>query len=189
VNGIIIEQSAEQATKAVAFHKHAELESIRLVKSRCVGASEPVASVPAILVGFNHKAKVVEAPEGTVRIEIDFRMEGFEKPVPEAQQPSAGSDEAAKPNKRVILVDCTLSAEYKLNPGYVAEPEDVKAFKDGNAVFNCWPYFREFLQNTLIRMNWPPLTAPFMRLQPKPKSAAVEGGSTAIPRVIQEAEQ
>jgi hypothetical protein len=189
VNGIVIEQSAEQAKRAVAFHKHAELESIRLVKSRCVGASEPLASGPAILVGFNHRAKVIEAPEGTVRIEVDFRMEGFEKPAPGAEPPSAGAEAPAKPGKPAILVDCTLSAEYKLNPGYVPEPEDVKAFKDGNAVFNCWPYFREFLQNTLTRMNWPPLTAPFMRLQPKPKPATIGGGATAIPGATQKAEQ
>ena len=45
----------------------------------------------------------------------------------------------------------------------------MKAFQNGNAIFNLWPYFRECLQNNLQRMGLPPLTAPFLRLQLKPK--------------------
>ena len=54
--------------------------------------------------------------------------------------------------------------------GFEIASEHVKAFKDGNAIFNAWPYFREYLRNNLQRMGMPPLTAPFLRLQPKPKS-------------------
>jgi hypothetical protein len=35
-------------------------------------------------------------------------------------------------------------------------------------IFNCWPYFREYLQSTVTRMNLLPLTVPLLRLLPKP---------------------
>lgn len=33
-------------------------------------------------------------------------------------------------------------------------------FKDQNLPVNTWPYFREFVHNTVLRMGWPPFIAP-----------------------------
>ena len=67
----------------------------------------------------------------------------------------------------VVSVHCAIRADYELDKGYQPTPEEIEAFSESNAVFNCWPYFRELVQNTLARMNYPPLSIPFLRLVPK----------------------
>lgn len=41
--------------------------------------------------------------------------------------------------------------------------ENVRAFGELNGVFNAWPYWREFVQATTVRMGLPPLTVPVYR--------------------------
>ena len=36
-------------------------------------------------------------------------------------------------------------------------------FRDINLPYNSWPYFREFVQSMMQRMNIPPLTLPFLK--------------------------
>jgi hypothetical protein len=84
-----------------------------------------------------------------------------------------------KEHSEVIAITCQLRVEYELADGYNPSPEEVTAFKDGNAIFNCWGYLREYVQNTVARMNFPPVALPFLRLAPKPTSAVVAGDSMA----------
>ncbi len=66
-----------------------------------------------------------------------------------------------------LNIAATILAEYQLAEGFVPTLEEQKAFLDVNAAFNCWPYWREFVQSTAGRMNLPPLTVPFFRVRPK----------------------
>ena len=70
----------------------------------------------------------------------------------------------------VVSVHCVIQADYELDEGYEPTADEIGAFAESNAVFNCWPYFRELAQSTLTRMNYPPLSIPFMRLVPKSPS-------------------
>ena len=65
---------------------------------------------------------------------------------------------------------------YDLRPGYVPPQQELDAFKDGNAIFHCWPYTRELVQSMTMRMGLPIPPLPFLRLAPKPepKKAAVK---------------
>ena len=36
-------------------------------------------------------------------------------------------------------------------------------FRERNLPINTWPYFREFVHNSLMRMGWPPFIAPVFR--------------------------
>jgi hypothetical protein len=67
----------------------------------------------------------------------------------------------------MFSLHCMFRADYELEEGYEPTPEEIGAFAESNAVFNCWPYFRELVQSTLARMNYPPLSIPFLRLVPK----------------------
>jgi len=40
------------------------------------------------------------------------------------------------------------------------------AFARTNAIFNVWPYWREFVQSATVRLGLPALTLPLFRLQP-----------------------
>jgi hypothetical protein len=56
---------------------------------------------------------------------------------------------------------------YQLRPGFAPTAEQINAFKDGNAIFNCWPYCRQYVQEMIQRMGYPPLTLPFLRVVTK----------------------
>lgn len=172
---IIIQQTAEEARLAFELHTHAEIDSVRLRKARVASRSilDPVSGPVALRFWF--KARQVQAPNGVLRLQIVFRLSGEqEKAVSERES------EAAK--EPLVLVECTWELDYRLAEGYQPAPSTVRAFKDGNAIFTCWPYFREYLQNTVTRMNLPPLTVPLLRLMPKPpakKTAGRQPGSRA----------
>ena len=158
---VIIQQTAEEARLAFELHTHAEIDSVRLRKARVASRSilDPVSS--PIALRFGHKARQVQAPKGVLRLEIDFRLSGEQEDAVSEREPKAAKEP-------LVLVECTWEVDYRLADGYQPAPKTVRAFKDGNAIFNCWPYFREYLQNTVTRMNLPPLTVPLLRLMPKP---------------------
>jgi hypothetical protein len=74
-------------------------------------------------------------------------------------------------NTEAVSFQCILQADYLLNEGYDPIAEEIDAFRESNAIFNCWPYFRELVQSSLSRMNYPPMSIPFLRLAPKAAAA------------------
>jgi len=60
----------------------------------------------------------------------------------------------------------------------------VNQFGDINGIYNAWPYWREFVQNTIVRMGLPSLTIPVFRVfEPrrveKPKETVTAKKKTA----------
>jgi hypothetical protein len=53
---------------------------------------------------------------------------------------------------------------YRVAPGDPLNKEDIDQFAHWNAVFNVWPYWREFLASMVSRGQLPPFLAPVMRL-------------------------
>ena len=165
MNAIVIEQTPDDVKLAFEVHQNAAIDRLRLARARVSSLAIDAIPNTRIAVKFNFKSKALDAPPNILRLEITFRMVGI-------QDVEAGDAEralmpvAGKP-EQVVSVECAFDVDYTLREGFDVTPEHVKAFKDGNAIFNAWPYFREFLQNNLLRMGLPILTAPFLRLQPK----------------------
>ncbi len=151
MSSIAIEQDADSVKLAIAVHQNAALSKVRLVKARLNSKLGPDAGSGEIDVSFHFKTKLVELGAEALRFEIQFRMAGLRGIVPE----------------EIVGVDCTFEAVYDLRPDFVVTKEMVEAFQKGNAIFNVWPYFREYLQSSLTRMGYPPLVAPFLVLKPK----------------------
>lgn len=53
---------------------------------------------------------------------------------------------------------------YLIEPGDPIASDDINQFANWNAVFNAWPYWREFVSNMLGRANLPQFIVPVMRL-------------------------
>jgi hypothetical protein len=79
---------------------------------------------------------------------------------------------ADKDKSEIIVLNCVMGAQYVLADGFQPSPEQLKAFKEGPAIFNCWPYFREYVQSTVVRMNYPPPTIPFLWLERRTSEVA-----------------
>jgi len=70
-----------------------------------------------------------------------------------------------KGEDRVVVVTATFELLYELKEGAEVSEEALGHFARINALYNGWPYWREFLQNTLARLDLPQLTVPLLRVQ------------------------
>lgn len=69
-------------------------------------------------------------------------------------------------SRRVLRIEATFELVYSVPPRPRPKADEVNAFCKTNAMFNSWPYWREFVQGTVARMGLPPLTLPFFRVTP-----------------------
>jgi hypothetical protein len=160
MNPITIKQTQEEMALAFQVHRNAAICAVRLSRSKLAGQPLDEAPKGPIIIKFTMKSRSVEAPKGKLRVEVDFRTAGEIEAQPPEKQPAK--------KQTIVSLECTYAVDYQLREGFEPSPKQVKAFKDGNVIFNCWPYFREYLQNSVQRMGFPPLAAPFLRVQPKP---------------------
>ncbi|GEM_PF-1210413 len=156
MNAIVIQQSQEALKEAVHLHRNASMEKIRLSKASFASASASENPNQAVSLVFRFGSKAKPPQSGLLRLTVDFGIEG--RPNDEKQTGATGQ-------RPVFSLNCTYELDYRLRAGFTPTKRQVKAFREGNAVFNIWPYFREYLQDTLARMGWPPLTAPFLRIE------------------------
>jgi hypothetical protein len=71
--------------------------------------------------------------------------------------------EERKPNEK-ILIEATFALIYSVTSFDGIEDRHIEAFGSINGIFNAWPYWREFVQNTSVRMGLPAVTAPVYRV-------------------------
>lgn len=84
----------------------------------------------------------------------------------------ARRDKDPKPD---VQVKATFRLCYALPQGLDPTQQEITAFSKTNAMLNSWPYWREFVQNTVTRMNLPPLVLPLFRLVPVGKKKSTPG--------------
>jgi hypothetical protein len=166
MNAITIEQTSDQAKLAFELHQNASIQLLRITRAKLNSQLTPEGPGAPLSVAFTFKSKRVHAPFEVLRLEVAFRMTGTEELNPDdaSARPEGVRAEAAAP---ALLIDCVYEVDYQLHEGFAPTEPHIRAFKDGNAIFNAWPYFREYLHTSLQRMGLPPLTAPFLRLQLK----------------------
>lgn len=63
-------------------------------------------------------------------------------------------------------------ATYSVGPSEDLSDDDIEQFAQWNAVFNVWPYWREFVGTILDRADLPRIAVPIMRI---PVARAAEG--------------
>ena len=154
---LLIEQSEPDVKLAFEVHRNANIVKIRLAAANMHAVTDGT-SDEKIEVGLSFHAKQVPAPPDLLRLHVAFKMEGFPESPPRKRK--AKVDPTA-------LVECTYEVDYKMQQEFTLTPEHVRAFREGNAIFNLWPYFREFLQSHVTAMALPPFVAPLLRIQPK----------------------
>jgi hypothetical protein len=74
----------------------------------------------------------------------------------------------------LISIRAAFELRYRLPEGQTATMEELEAFAEVNGVFNAWPYWREFVQSTSVRMDLPPVVLPLFRVHRGPEDELVE---------------
>src|SRR5581483_12459580 len=65
--------------------------------------------------------------------------------------------DSSDPRRTIFSISSRFRLAYRLENGIQPEESNIRAFMNGNAIFNCWPYLREFTQNLSARMgHFPP---------------------------------
>jgi hypothetical protein len=64
-------------------------------------------------------------------------------------------------------VDCVFEVAYRIRDSYSPSEAEKSSFSRGTAVFNCWPYAREFLRDVTARLGHQVPALPLLRISPK----------------------
>ncbi len=75
----------------------------------------------------------------------------------------------------ILLIEATFVLTYILDSWNGVDERNLTAFAATNGVYNAWPYWREYLQSTTVRMGIPPITAPVFRFSASPPSPEPKG--------------
>lgn len=137
----------------------ADIQSVSLIEARMVfdGRKEGSRAVRpphkgrmAISVSHSGRARIKE--EGAISAVVRFVLRATE----------AGKEET----ESIFRVNVSFELVYKVPADLAPSEAELRAFGDTNAVFNAWPYWREFVQSMTARANLPPLTLPLFRVLP-----------------------
>ena len=158
---MVIKQTHEEFKAAVIFAANTQLLDVRLAASKAFSQRPPDQSFDVFETSLHldFKPPVVSAAQAVIPVGVVLKL-------------IAG----AEPNtKELAEIECTLEATYAFRPEFTPADEQVAAFQRGNAVFNCWPFFREFLQSNLQKMGYPVPPLPLLRLDAdRPKQTGSE---------------
>jgi hypothetical protein len=154
-----VEQSKEDPVKALT-----SVVQIQNVRLREVAASSKAPSrlkPMSFHLNISHAATVEDDVEDgfVIVATMDTKLFG---PVEAGAQPP----EDLSSLDVYASVKATFELAYKIPENFVVERKDLQSFANLNGVFNAWPYFREFIQSTFTRMNFPLVVLPLLRLGP-----------------------
>lgn len=147
---MLIAPTREEFKAAQSLQTHCDLDHITLLRcctSRVAAGTR--LSEPYTLSGLNSStAKMID---DVLTVEASFNFTALDA------------------NKtQVFAVESVYELCYRLKEGYKPEENEIEAFKNGNAIFNCWPYFREFFQSITARMGQAAPSLPLLRVVPRP---------------------
>jgi hypothetical protein len=159
---MIIEQDAEQVREAVYLHSRADVRFFRLSQAKLW--SQPYATpgkTKKLSFDVFFKPAGIRLETDALTLDTDFTFNMIEE---------------AEERRPLISIECRFEAQYGLAEGYAPSNQQIQAFHTANAIFNCWPFFREYVQNSVLRMNFPPPPVPFLKISikqetPKPTEA------------------
>lgn len=142
-----------------------QIENVRLVEAhlRASVSTPPDDGDTETEMKLGRKAVVVDdVKDGHFNVRADFVF----KLVSQAKDGSEAENE-----QPLVEISACLELGYRLPPDAQFSKEELSEFGNVNAVFNAWPYWREFIQSSISRMGLPPVVLPVFRLpKKKPKS-------------------
>ena len=153
---IIIEQDEETFRSASEFSTHAELDRVTLLDASLKKAVDTSSLSRPLELRIHYEPGLAAVKSGCANLQIRFEFR---------------ATDASGDAPDVIALACTLEASYSLEKDYKPGSNAIDAFHRANAVFNSWPFFREYVQSTVVRMNMPAPPVPLLRLLVTPKES------------------
>jgi len=127
------------------------IRDVRLISSGCSQTLNAGRGRHSLEINCEVKTQA-DKKKGYILVSPSFKLEGF--PLERKQ---------TKPD---LVIEAAFVIIYKAESLEGLKRANFEAFGQSNGIYNAWPYWREFVQNTVARMNLPPLTIPVFRLLP-----------------------
>jgi hypothetical protein len=147
---MIIKQDRGTFELARKFAGNSQLADVRLASCRVWSRRDWRGESVKSQVSFKLSPPAITPDAVFLPIQFTVRM------IDDTVEPPASSD--------VFGAECELEGRYSVRPGYEPTSEEIVAFQEANAVYHCWPFFREFAQGTSVRTGFPPIPIPLLTL-------------------------
>lgn len=149
-----------------------EIAEIRFVECRCAYGTVVESSVDAVEVNVRGHEVVFEGSTVRSTMTTEFRA------------PTPFSDDDAEKLKQVHVV-ARIEVKYEVSPDRdQGIDEAINTFARMNGVQTAWPYFREYLHSSLVRLGLPSFDLPLL----KPLDAAKLAGLLERPHDDEDAQ-
>ncbi len=125
-----------------------QLKDVRLIKSKCDQSPEAMLGKKTYNINYSTEVQV-DKKTGYIIVTAAFSFEAFTE---------------SKAQKPVILIDASFLLSYKIEKFEGLTQTGFEQFANLNGTYNAWPYWREFVQNTIVRMGLPSLSIPVFRI-------------------------
>jgi preprotein translocase subunit SecB len=130
-----------------------QLKDVRLISSKC--EQTPEAALGPKTYDINYSTEVqVDRKSGHIIVIAKFHFEAFVE---------------RKTKKPVVLIEASFLLAYKIESFEGLTQDGFEQFANINGIYNAWPYWREFVQNAIVRMGLPSLSIPVFRIVKPPK--------------------
>jgi hypothetical protein len=144
-----ISQTKDQIKALASLQSHCELRNI-LLQGCTVQRARSGAAFLAPYTAKPTLSNVSERMSGRdLFVEVSFEYSAWD---------------SAEPPERLFSVNCSFEAHYIVAADHAPSSDEVASFSKGNAVFNCWPYVREFLRDITSRLGHSAPPLPLLRI-------------------------
>ena len=134
-----------------AATRFVEIAEIRFVDCRCAYGTVAEPSVDAVEVNVRGQEVVIEGNNVRSAMTADFR----------APTPFADIDTE---KQKQVHVEARIEVKYDLSPDRDQGSEEaINTFARMNGVQTAWPYFREYLHSSLVRLGLPSFDLPLLK--------------------------
>ena len=146
-----LSQTNEQIRALSEFQNHCEIEEITLQACTATRAKvgtelkEPLSIQPAL----SNISAHLESDRFVVEVSFEY-----------------AAWDSSEPRERAFFVTGVFEASYKMLDDYTPTNEEKTSFARGTAVFNCWPYAREFFRDITSRIGHQAPLLPLLRITP-----------------------
>jgi len=141
---------------AVAVSDKVNLEDVRLIACKCFQSPEVGTGSHNLEIAWKVETQA-DKNNKTVLVLPSFVIKGTPK-----------TGDSKEPD---LTIEADFVLIYKAESLLGLRKNNFDAFGKTNGIYNAWPYWREYVQNTISKMGLPPLVIPVFRLV-KSKSAA-----------------
>lgn len=155
-------KSKEKLDAGLLVSDRVQLKDVRLLNSKCEQTPGATSGKKTYDIDYSTEVQI-DRKNGCVVVIATFHFEAFIE---------------SKASQPVILIDTSFLLSYRIEDFEGLTQRGFERFANLNGIYNAWPYWREFVQNTIVRMGLPSLSLPVFRIVETPHKKAVKRKTT-----------